>query len=226
MKGTLFIVGTPIGNLRDITFRAVDTLREVQCIACEDTRVTGKLLHAYDIHTPSISLHEHTSSEKLQHIIQEIEAGKNIAYTCDAGTPGMNDPGGKLVQAAHEAGIRVIPIPGASALTSLISVCGFPMDDFIYAGFVPHKKGRKTFFEKISTIKEPVIFLESTHRIEKCLDELVAILEPTRLICIGRELTKMHETVYRGIARDVQKAIGATSSRGEFTLVVGPRPKG
>ncbi len=225
MPGTLLIVATPIGNLQDITLRALEALRGADAIACEDTRVTSKLLAAYDIHKPLLSLHEHTQGGKIERVIDEIRGGKRLAYVCDAGTPGMNDPGGKLVQAAHEAGVRVEPMPGASALTSAISVCGFPMDDFAYVGFVPHKKGRKTFFEDIAARREPVILLESTHRIEKCLDELVAALQPERFVCVCRELTKMHEHVYRGTAVEVRKAVLDDDTRGEFTVVVGPGPK-
>lgn len=225
MIGALTIVATPIGNLEDITTRAIRTLHDADLIVCEDTRVTSKLLHAYDIHKPLSSVHEHSQEKKVDHIIDEIRGGKNIVYVCDAGTPGMNDPGGKLVEAAHAQGIRVIPIPGASALTAAISVCGFPMDDFAYVGFAPHKKGRKTFFADLADRRESIIFLESTHRIEKCLDELVVSIQPSRLICVCRELTKMHEHVYRGTAEEVRQAIKDDDSRGEFTLVIGPKPK-
>lgn len=225
MIGALTVVATPIGNLEDITTRAIRALRDADLIACEDTRVSSKLLHVYDVHKPLISVHEHSQGKKIDQIIDEILAGKNIVYMCDAGTPGMNDPGGKLVEAAHAQGIRVIPIPGASALTAAISICGFPMDNFAYVGFVPHKKGRKTFFAELADRAEPVIFLESTHRIEKCLNELVDSLQATRLLCVCRELTKMHEHVYRGTAEEVRQAIKDDDSRGEFTLVIGPKPK-
>jgi 16S rRNA (cytidine1402-2'-O)-methyltransferase len=225
MSGTLSIVATPIGNLRDITLRALETLKSSDLIACEDTRVTSKLLAAYEISKPLRSLHEHTTSSNLTRVVDELRQGKRVSYVSDAGTPGVNDPGGKLVAAAMEAGIRVEPIPGPSALTTAISVCGFPMDEFTYLGFVPHKKGRQMFFQGISASKHPSVFFESTHRIEKTLHALTEALDPKRLIFVGRELTKIHETVYRGIAADVAKYIEATSRKGEFVIIVGPQRK-
>ena len=226
MPGKLSIVATPIGNLEDMTLRALRVLRECDLIACEDTRVTSKLLSAYDISKPLRSLHEHSKTGQSSKLIDEIRSGKHVCYVSDAGTPGMNDPGGRLVAEAFEAGLSVEPIPGTSALTAAISVCGFPMDDFMYLGFAPHKKGRKTFFEELAERKIPSIFLESTHRIEKALASLEETLQPARLIFVGRELTKMHETLYRGTIAEVKQRIAATSTKGEFTVIVGPAPKG
>jgi 16S rRNA (cytidine1402-2'-O)-methyltransferase len=226
MAGQLSIVATPIGNLEDITLRALKTLRACDEVACEDTRMTGKLLSLLEIKKPLSSLHEHSKSNAIERILASIQKGSHIVYVCDAGTPGVNDPGGKLVEAAYKEGIHIEPIPGPSAMTSAISVCGFPMDDFSYVGFVPHKKGRETFFRAISEQKLPTIFFESTHRIEKTLDSLEKSLHPERNIFIGRELTKMHETLYRGSAASVKAAINATSTKGEFVVIVGPQPKG
>lgn len=219
------MVATPIGNLKDITLRAFEVLRGADLIVCEDTRVTSKLLTGHDIRKPLLSLHEHSGDAALAKIIKVVEEGKDVAYVSDAGTPGLNDPGGKLVEAAFAAGIKVEPIPGASALTAAISVCGFPMDEFVYLGFVPHKKGRQTMFTEIAADKRPCVMLESTHRIQKTLEALAGVLDERRLIFLGRELTKMHETLYRGTCREVMDQLAKTSSKGEFTLIVGPQPK-
>jgi 16S rRNA (cytidine1402-2'-O)-methyltransferase len=222
MSGILYIVATPIGNLEDITLRALRTLKEVDAIACEDTRVSGKLLKHYEIKKPLYALHHHSGPGHFNRILDELILGKNIAYVSDAGTPGMNDPGGMLVEFCQGHGIKVEPIPGASVLTSAISVCGFPMDDFHYAGFVPHKRGRQTFFQEVADRAIPTIFLESTHRIGKAMESLASTLSKERKIFVGRELTKMHETLYRGTVDEVAKQLQATSSKGEFVLIVGP----
>lgn len=225
MSGKLFMVATPIGNLQDITQRALDTLNKCDIIACEDTRVTSKLLAAYGISKPLAIIHEHTNPASVEKLTERIRNGENVAYVCDAGTPNMNDPGGKLVQTAFEEGLDVVPIPGASALSTAISVCGFDMQDFHYLGFIPHKKGRQTLFKDISESKTPCIFLESTHRIDKTMESLALNLEEQRLIFVGRELTKLHETLYRGTCPDIIGRLKATSTKGEFIVVVGPKPK-
>jgi 16S rRNA (cytidine1402-2'-O)-methyltransferase len=221
MSGTLFMVATPIGNLEDVTARAVRVLGAVDAIACEDTRVTSKLLAHLGLKKPLLSVHEHSNPRAVTALVERLRAGEKIAYTCDAGTPGMNDPGGKLVQAAMEAGIKIEPIPGPSALTAAISVCGFPMDEFLYIGFIPHKKGREKIFSQIASRKEPTIFLESTHRIMKTLEALKKHIHPSRNIFIGRELTKLHETLYRGMITDVIQRLEATSTKGEFIVIIG-----
>ncbi len=222
MKGKLSLIATPIGNLGDITLRALETLRACDLLVCEDTRVTSKLLAAYDISKPLRSLHEHSTSAAIRRIVEEICSGIHVAYASDAGTPGVNDPGGKLVEAALNAGICVEPIPGPSALTAAISVCGVPMDHFTYLGFAPHKKGRQTFFQEISKRTSPSVFFESTHRIQKTLEALTITMNPDRYIFIGRELTKLHETLYRGTATEVADAVMHTSLKGEFVIIVGP----
>lgn len=222
MPGTLSIVATPIGNLEDITRRAERILAEADLVVCEDTRVSSKLFAHLKLKKKTLSIHEHSVERQIEGIIAELLKGKNIAYVSDAGTPGVNDPGGKLVAAAFEQGIPVSPIPGPSALTAAISICGFPMDDFAYLGFAPHKKGRETFFKNIANKKEASIFFESTHRIEKTLIALQATLDPKRLICVGRELTKLHESIYRGPSEEVAKHLHATSLKGEFVIVVAP----
>jgi 16S rRNA (cytidine1402-2'-O)-methyltransferase len=222
MSGTLWIIATPIGNLEDITARAVRLLGEVDAVACEDTRVTSKLMSHLGLHKSLVSVHEHSNPKAISSLITRLQAGENIAYVCDAGTPGMNDPGGKLVAAAFEVGITVSPIPGPSALTAAISACGFPMDEFTYVGFIPHKKGRETLFKEMAGRETPTIFLESTHRIMKTLEGLKKYLDPSRELFIGRELSKMHETLYRGMITDVIQRLEATSTKGEFTVIIGP----
>lgn len=224
MIGTLYIIATPIGNLEDMTHRAVRILREVDLIACEDTRVSSRLLSHYEIHKPLVACFEHSSIGQLNRILDALMSGSSVAYISDAGTPGVNDPGGKLIEAATKAKfpISIVPIPGASALTTAISVCGFPMDEFVYLGFVPHKKGRETMFREIAAREVPSVFFESTHRIEKTLESLAKVLEPTRSLFIARELTKLHETLYRGPIEHVRAALQATSIKGEFVVIVGP----
>ena len=202
---------SPIGNLEDITARAVRVLGEVDAIACEDTQITSKLLAHLKISKPLLSVHEHTNPKAVAAIVERIRKGERIAYVCDAGTPGMNDPGGKVVEAVMEAGLKVETIPGPSALTAAISVCGFPMSEFTYIGFIPHKKGKETLFKEMAARETPTVFLESTHRIMKTLEALKKHIHPSRNIFIGRELTKMHETLYRGMITDVIQQLEATT---------------
>lgn len=222
MSGILWVVATPIGNLQDVTTRALDTLKSADLIVCEDTRVTAKLLAVYGISKSLVALHEHSSPRRIARVIEDVRAGKRVAYVTDAGTPGVNDPGGKLVARAFESDVRVEPIPGPSALTAAISVSGFPMESFTYLGFAPRKKGRQTFFREIAERKTASIFFESTHRISKTLAALAETLPPSRRVFVGRELTKLHETLYRGTAEEVRDQVEATSMKGEFVLIVGP----
>ncbi|OGL78698.1 16S rRNA (cytidine(1402)-2'-O)-methyltransferase [Candidatus Uhrbacteria bacterium RIFCSPHIGHO2_12_FULL_60_25] len=223
MPGRLSMVATPIGNLEDVTFRAVRTLSEADVVACEDTRVSAKLLAAYKIpHKPLVSLHHHSSDAKLKGLIDSILAGQHVAYVSDAGTPGVNDPGGKLVQAAYAAGVSVETIPGPSALTAAIAVCGFPMERFAYLGFLPRKKGRDTLLRAVSKRDEPSVFFESTHRIKKTMEELTRHLDPSRIIYVGRELTKKFETNLRGTIHEVKALTESKSMKGEFVIIIGP----
>lgn len=223
MSGQLFIVATPIGNLQDVTARAQETLQSVDFIICEDTRVTSKLLAFLSIKKTLKSWHQRAGDQQLLTLVSEIAKGKNAAYVSDAGTPGVNDPGGKLVALALKQGIKVIPIPGPSALTVAISVCGFPMEHFTYLGFAPHKKGRQTFFKDIATRTEAVIFFESTHRLLKTLESLCSTLHVSRYTFIGRELTKLYETLYRGTAQEVLEQVKSTSDKGEAVIVIAPK---
>lgn len=223
MSGTLYIVATPIGNLEDLTLRAKRILSEVSAIACEDTRVTRHLLTRYEISKPLFALHEHSGPGHLNRVLDELIEGRDVAYVSDAGTPGVNDPGGKLVALVSAHHLPIVPIPGPSALTAAISVCGFPMDEFVYLGFVPHKKGRETFFREIAEREMPTVFFESTHRIQKMFDGLAKYLDPMRQLFCGRELTKMHETLYRGTLDEVRQSLQAGSLKGEYVIVIGPK---
>lgn len=220
MKGTLYIVATPIGHLGDITLRALETLRSVDAVLSEDTRVTAKLLNHYEIKKSLISFHEHTDQKKAAALIAELQAGKNMALVTDAGTPGLSDPGNVLVAMAAEAGIKTVPVPGASALAAIVSVAGIDMREFLFKGFPPHKKGRQTFFKEVSTSQVPVVYYESPHRVMKNL-ELLAELAPEIKVVIGRELTKMFEEIVRGAVRDAIEHFAENPGKikGEFVVI-------
>lgn len=220
--GTLYLAATPIGNLEDLTLRVIRVLKEVDLVVCEDTRVTSKLLAHLGVRKPLLSLHEHTHTARLEQVLTHLREGKNVLYASDAGTPGVNDPGGKLVALVAAQDIPVVPLPGPSALTAAISVSGFPMDEFTYVGFIPHKKGRETLFREMAARKTPTVCFESPHRIEKTLEHLAKVLEPERRIFCGRELTKLHETLYWGRVDEVCERLQATSHKGEFVLIIGP----
>ncbi len=220
-NGILYIVATPIGNLEDITLRALRILKEVHLIACEDTRVTKKLLNHYNIETSTIAFHQHSDNGKIQKIIEDLKIGKDVALVTDAGTPGVSDPGNMLVEAAYLADIQVQPIPGPSAIASIISVAGIDMQQFCFLGFPPHKKGRETYFKKVAISEMPVIYYESPHRVLKNL-ELLEQFAPDKKIILGRELTKMFEQTVRGSIGDVLKYFqeNAPKVKGEFVIIV------
>ncbi len=215
---TLYIVATPIGNLKDITLRALDILRGVDLILCEDTRKTKKLLEHYNIKTSVESYHQHSNLKKIDYIKNLLEQGKNLALVSDSGTPGISDPGNKLISILVDelgSNIEIAPIPGASAIIAAASISGFPMDKFIFLGFPPHKKGRQKFFKELAEYKYPVIIYESPHRIIKTLKQLEEVGKFD--IVVGRELTKKFETIYRGKIRGV---IDKIEPRGEFVIVL------
>jgi 16S rRNA (cytidine1402-2'-O)-methyltransferase len=223
MAGSLFVVSTPIGNLDDITVRALDTLKSVGLIAAEDTRRTGLLLRHFGIATPTISLHEHNETEKLPSLLQKLGDGVDIALVSDAGTPLVADPGQRLIAGAIEHGIRIIPIPGPSAVMAALAASGYPADEFVFAGFAPSRsKDRKNWLERLSDEPRTVVFFETPHRIEKTLSEMASILGD-RPISIGRELTKIHEEFVRSTAHDAPRM--KVQERGEFTIVVAPYSK-
>jgi 16S rRNA (cytidine1402-2'-O)-methyltransferase len=221
----LYIVATPIGNLEDISLRALRILKEVDLILCEDTRVTKKLLDRYQIKKPLLSYHQHSKLQKIDYIISLLKEGKNLALVSDSGTPGVSDPGNKLVEEViNRIGkkVKIIPIPGPSALTCAASVSGFPMDKFLFLGFLPKKKKRKEILKEILDSKYPIIFYESPYRILKTLKELnlearAYNLEPEVVVC--RELTKKFETIYRGKLKKVIEEIEKGVIKGEFVVI-------
>jgi len=225
--GTLYIVATPIGNLEDITLRALRVLKEVDLILCEDTRVTKTLLTKYDIRTKAESYHSHTKLTKAEKFLDMLGEGKNLALVSDAGTPTISDPGVLLVKMAHERfGIdaRVVPIPGPSALVTALSGSGIPSSEFIFFGFLPHKKGRETLFKEIASEKRTAVFYESSHRITKTLTSLVSYI-PERHIVIARELTKIYEEFLRGTPGELLHMLKTKTqkTKGEFVVIVAPK---
>ena len=219
-RGTLYIVATPIGNLEDISIRAIRILKEVDVIAAEDTRHSKILLNAYSIKTSLISLHEHNEKEKSRVIVSRILEGSNVAYISDAGSPCVSDPGHHLVRLALENQITVVPIPGPSALIAALSVCGFPADDFRFCGFLPAKENqRRRFLESIRYQKSTFVFYESPSRILDLLKDIDHMLGD-RQIVVARELTKVFEEVRRGSVRDLIAEISLTRVKGEFTVIL------
>jgi len=217
----LYITATPIGNLGDITFRAVETLKTVDKIYCEDTRRTRVLLDHYQISKPLESYHHH-SDHKIPGIVRELKAGQTLAYVSDAGTPGLSDPAGKLVSAARAAGVTVSPLPGPSAITALLSVAGIYANEFNFAGYIPTKKGRQTFVRNLLTETVPVVFFETAPRLVKLLDELIANSGDERQLIIGRELTKQFEEVKTGAVSALGDYFKQNPPRGEFVLILTP----
>lgn len=219
-KGTLYIVSTPIGNMEDITLRALRVLKEVDLIAAEDTRRTGLLLKRYGIQTPLTSYFEGNEFRKREFILSRLKEGKKAALVSDAGTPGISDPGFRLIQLAIENGISIVPIPGPSAVITALSVSGLPTDAFLFKGFLPHKsKKRRDLLKELEHVRETLIFYESPHRIAETLTDIYDILG-NRDVVLTRELTKAFEEVLRGKASEIQNRIGERKWKGEITLVV------
>jgi len=231
--GTLFIVATPIGNLQDITLRALETLKGVDLIACEDTRVTGNLLKHFEITKPMVSYFQHSQLSKIDYIIEQLLSGKNIALVTDAGTPGISDPGQELIDTIGKyhpyappklgggrEGIRVIPIPGASALAGAASVSGMIEKEFYFAGFLPKKKGRQTQFKRLSTLGVPIIVYESANRLERTLGDIRTYFGDDAKVFIAREMTKLFEEYWGGSIGEVAKDIKNHQLKGELVLVV------
>jgi len=220
-SGILYIVATPIGNLGDMTLRAIETLKSADVVLSEDTRVTNNLLRHFEIAKPLVSFHEHTDKEKAKKLIARLVAGEKMALVTDAGTPGVSDPGNVLVALAIVAGIRVVPIPGASAIGAIVSVAGIDMQQFVFKGFPPHKKGRETYFKAVAVSELPVIYYESPHRVLKNL-ELLLSLAPEKKLVLGRELTKIFEEVVRGSVEEVKVYLESKvgKMKGEFVIIV------
>jgi 16S rRNA (cytidine1402-2'-O)-methyltransferase len=251
MQGVLYVVATPIGNLEDITLRAIKVLKEVDLILAEDTRKTGILLKHFDIKTPLDNYHQHTPHIKYVTIINKLLEGKNIALVTDAGTPGVSDPGNELIDfiyeystsdlgfacsnflegsrsagsvrnsalAKPELGIKIVPIPGASAITTALSICGFDVNKFVFLGFLP-KKGKKKIFGWLQSQEAAFAFYESPYRIKKTLEVLIEYFGEKRRVCVCRELTKMFESVYRGNLKTVWQKISDEKIKGEIIVIV------
>jgi len=219
MSGKLYIVSTPIGNYGDMTYRAVETLRSVDLIACEDTRKTGILLKHFEIEGKLFSYHDHNENFKTEILVQRLLAGENVAVVSDAGTPCISDPGYKVVRAARENGIAVVGVPGACAAVNALVVSGIPTDSFVFEGFLPHKKGRQKKLKTIAEEKRTIVLYESVHRIEKLLKELIGLM-PDRKVCVLREMTKIYEQHICGTPAKAQKELEASQIKGEFVIVI------
>ncbi|MGL5080303.1 MAG: 16S rRNA (cytidine(1402)-2'-O)-methyltransferase [Microcoleaceae cyanobacterium] len=220
-SGTLYVVGTPIGNLDDMTFRAVNILRLVDLIAAEDTRHTGKLLHHFQIQTPQLSYYTHNQHRRIPELLERLHQGTSIALVTDAGMPGISDPGSELVQACVMAQIPVIPIPGSSASLTALSASGLATERFTFEGFLPVKgKERQQQLEELRSQVRTMILYEAPHRVQKTLQDLLQVLNPERSIVVARELTKLHEEFWRGTLAEAIAYYSQQEPRGEFTLVI------
>jgi len=232
----LYVVGTPIGNLEDITLRALNVLRDVDYIFCEDTRVTKKLLERYQIKKPLVSYHQHSDQAKIRQLVDLIR-DYNVALVTDAGTPGIADPGGKLIELVYQQlrEVKIVPLPGPSALVTALSVSGLPSDKFIFKGFIPHKKGREKFINEVLSADQTVVFYESCHRIIRCLEKFKMQinndnradkdLSKTKRVIVARELTKKFESIYCGSVEEIldrlKQEFPERLPKGEFVVIVG-----
>lgn len=233
--GTLYLVGTPIGNMEDITLRALRILKEVDLVACEDTRHTVQLLDHYGIEKLTVSYHEHNELTRAAELILHLEKGENVAMVSDAGMPGVSDPGYRLIALAVRHHIKIVPVPGASAFLSALVASGLPTDSFRFSGFLPAKQGaRRTVLEAIRDSPRTQIFYEAPHRILETLEDIVELLGPERHVVVAREVTKLHEEFLRGSAEDVLATLNRrVEVKGEITLLIGkhdgtehPQPDG
>lgn len=221
-NGRLFVLATPLGNLEDLTLRGLRVLGEVSAIIAEDTRVTRKLLEHYKIAKPLFIFHQHSTGREVAKIRELLKEGKDLVLVTDAGTPGISDPGGQLIEELlKEFGqsLQIVPLPGPNAAITALSISGFPADKFLFLGFPPHKKGRQTWFKNLAETEYTVVFYESPHRILKTLQALAETV-PERPLVVARELTKKFETIYRGTAAEVLELLTSEQVRGEFTVVV------
>lgn len=223
-SGTLYLCATPIGNLGDITLRALEVLRGVDLVAAEDTRRTRQLLAHYDIHVPLTSFHAHNWKSKGPHLVRELQAGRSIALVTDAGMPGISDPGSELVALALEAGLKVVPVPGATAAIAALVVSGLPADRFCFEGFLPARSAeRRRALAALAGERRTLVFYEAVHRVDKTLADMLAVLGDRR-ICVARELTKLHEEIWRGTLAEAVEHFRDRPLKGEFTLVVEGAP--
>ena len=216
----LILVPTPIGNLQDMTFRAVETLKEVNLILAEDTRTSGKLLKHFGIETPMKAYHMHNEHKLIEDLVQQLLSGTSMALISDAGTPGISDPGFLLVRACVEAGVSISCLPGANAVLPALVTSGLPSDKFIFEGFLPPKKGRKTRLELLAEEERTIVFYESPYKINKTLKDLITYFEEDRKVCLCREISKMYEEQIRGTLKEVLEISEGRKLKGEMVLVV------
>jgi len=222
--GHLYVVATPIGNLADLTERARAVLGGVDLVACEDTRTTGAMLTRFGLRRELIAYHDHNEVEVADKLADLIAQGRSVAVVSDAGTPGLSDPGFRVVRACRRRKLPVVPVPGASALVAVLSAAGLPTNGFFFAGFLPPKTAARTaFLEKYRDFAYTLALYESCHRIDKFADEIVAVLGPDRVVCIAKEVTKVHETFFIGPAGDVRDRLAKASLKGEFVVLIAPR---
>jgi 16S rRNA (cytidine1402-2'-O)-methyltransferase len=220
MTGTLYLIATPIGNLQDISLRALEILKSVDIVACEDTRHTGKLLHHFQITKKLISYHEHNEQKRADELSDLLKIGKSIAVVTDAGTPGISDPSFRIVQKAHEIGAKVTPIPGAVAFVNALIASGLPTDSFYFGGFLPSRKGeRRKALETVKDLQSTLVFYESPHRIGKSLTDALKVLG-NRKICVAREITKLHEEFIFGELEELAERFTENTIKGEIVLVI------
>ena len=224
LPGHLYVVATPIGNLADLTERARAILGTVDLVACEDTRTTGAMLTRLGLHRELVPYHDHNETEAAEKLAELIALGKSVAVVSDAGTPGLSDPGFRLVRACRRRNLPVIPVPGSCALIAVLSAAGLPTNGFLYAGFLPPKTAARTaFLEKHRDFAYTLALYESCHRIDKFAAEIVSVLGPDRVICIAKEVTKIHETFLTGPAGEVEARLTKMSLKGEFVVLIAPK---
>jgi 16S rRNA (cytidine1402-2'-O)-methyltransferase len=221
MEPALYIISTPIGNLKDITLRALEVLKDVDIIACEDTRTTNILLNHYGISKELISLNAFNESSRIETLLRKISEGRSCALVSDAGTPGISDPGVRLISAAIKDNITVVPIPGVSAAITALTISGLPADAFVFEGFLPQKKGRQKLLQQLSEEKRTIVLYESVYRIEKLIEELNTYM-PQRYVVICRELTKKFEETWRGYPSELLRTVPEKTIKGEFVVVISP----
>jgi 16S rRNA (cytidine1402-2'-O)-methyltransferase len=219
----LYVVATPIGNLSDLTARASAILGSVDIVACEDTRTTGALLGRLGIKRELMAYHEHNEVEAAERLVELMESGRSVALATDAGTPGLSDPGFRVVRACRRRGIPVVPVPGAVAFAAVLCASGLPTNGFMFAGFLaPKSSARLAFLGKYRDFEYTIALYESCHRIDKAVDDIVAALGPERVVCVAKEVTKLHETFWVGPVADVREKLAKASLKGEFTVLIAP----
>lgn len=222
-EGTLYVVATPIGNLSDISERALETLRSCDLVACEDTRITGAMLRKFGIEKEMFVNEDSRERGVAPLLLERLKAGKNVALVSDAGTPCISDPGFRIARACRACGVKVVPIPGACAFASALSASGLPSDSFLFVGFLPAKTAaRKNFFEKYADFGHTLIFYESPYRIEKFVDDALEVFGGDRIVCVAKEISKMFERFFVGRLADVAAELKKSSTKGEFVVIVAP----